>query len=413
MFDCDFEAIPPGLADMPPGPELSAALASIDVAKVSAYDRVVVLEAHQRMMSHHAAHLYEAMTAIVDTMSDDDPEWAVEAAATEIRCALRLTRRAADTELLYALDLRDRLPGVWASLAAGRIDVRRAKTIVRATEHLSVAHARDAVDRIIGEAPEFTTGQLRARLLRLAMEVDPEDARHRFDSAVEDRRIVTEPVTNGTANLYGIGLEPHRLAAGMARVEHLARSLKTRQETRTMDQLRADVVLDLLEGTGVARKAGRGSLVLHADVASLAQLAETPGELGGYGPVIADIARQVAKRHPDAEWSYVATDPVTGDIVDVGITAYRPTASQRREVLAAYQRCVFPGCRMPSADCDLDHRVPRAEQGPTATQNLGPLCRHDHVIRHRHGWSYRREANGEHVWRSPLGHTYTSRARGP
>jgi hypothetical protein len=199
----------------------------------------------------------------------------------------------------------------------------------------------------------------------------------------------------------------------MAHVEHLARSLKTKQEGRTIDQLRADVVLDLLEGTGVARKAGRGAVTLHADLATLAGLADSPGELGGYGPVISDIARRVAEKQPDAEWTYVVTDPVTGDIVDVGITGYRPTASQRREVLAAYQRCVFPGCRMPSTDCDIDHRVPHADNGPTATPNLGPVCRHDHVIRHRFGWSYRREANGDHVWRSPLGHTYTSPARGP
>ncbi len=383
MFDLAVQEIPEGLHTMPPGPELSAALASIDVAKVRGYDRVVVLEAHQRMVSHHAAHAYEAMTAIVDLMPDDDPEWAAAAAAAEIRCALHLTRRATDMELLLALDLRDRLPSVWSLLEAGRIDVRRAKAIVRSTEHLSIARARDVVDRVIDDAPELTTGQLQTRLRRLAMETDPEDARHRYDTAVEDRRIVTQPTTDGTANLYGIGLEPHRLAGGMAHVEHLARSLKTAGETRTMDQLRADVVMDLLEGTGVARKAGRGAVVLHSDVATLAHLAEMPGELGGYGPVIADIARQVAERQPDAEWSYVVTDPVTGDIVDVGITGYRPTASQRREVLAAYQRCVFPGCRMPSAECDLDHRVPRADRGPTATPNLGPLCRHDHVIRPR------------------------------
>jgi hypothetical protein len=149
------------------------------------------------MVSHHSAASYEAMTAIVDLMPNDDLQWATESAGAEIRCALHLTRRAAETELVYALNLRDRLPGVSALLSSGRIDVRRAKTIVRATEHLSVAHARDVVDRIIDAAHEMTTGQLRSRLRRLAMEAHPDDARRRYETAVADRRIVTESTIDG------------------------------------------------------------------------------------------------------------------------------------------------------------------------------------------------------------------------
>ena len=51
--------------------------------------------------------------------------------------------------------------------------------------------------------------------------------------------------------------------------------------TRTMDQLRADVFLDLLEGTGPAPHSGRGSVHLHTDLATLAGLADTLEESPG------------------------------------------------------------------------------------------------------------------------------------
>jgi hypothetical protein len=65
---------------------------------------------------------------------------------------------------------------------------------------------------------------------------------------------------------------------------------------------------------------------------------------------------------------------------------------------------------MPAVDCDLDHRVPWSEGGATTDHNLGPVCRHDHiVVRHRAGWTYRRLPNGDRQWTSPLDHTYTTR----
>jgi hypothetical protein len=142
----------------------------------------------------------------------------------------------------------------------------------------------------------------------------------------------------------------------------------------------------------------------------LSRLVDDPGELAGYGPVIADIARRVAETHPDAEWRYTVTDPETGEPVAVGTTPRRPSTSQRRLVEAHYETCVFPGCRTPAADCDLDHRVAWSAGGATTAFNLGPVCRHDHiVVRHRIGWTYKRLPNGDHQWTSPLGHTYITK----
>jgi hypothetical protein len=48
-----FEGIPDGLDRMAPGPVLGAYLANVDVNRLCGFDRVVVLRAHQRMVSHY------------------------------------------------------------------------------------------------------------------------------------------------------------------------------------------------------------------------------------------------------------------------------------------------------------------------------------------------------------------------
>jgi len=402
--------LPSKLDEIEPGLILAAMLTSVDGDELSGYDRVVVLRAHQRMASYFQAHVYGEMASISDLMSeiDGDPETAAESASAEIRAALHLTRRAADTELAFAVDLKQRLPRVWEALAAGEIDVRRAKVIVGGTGHLAEETARLVVDRIIGPATRLTTGQLNSLLRRLCVQADPEEAAKRYEESVIDRRIISEPTVDGTANLFGLGLPPDRVAAAMRQIASLAQSLKTGGESRTLDQLRADVFLDLLEGHAHQAHTGKGLVDIHVDLETLTRLIDDPGELAGYGPVIADIARKVAEQQQNAEWRWTVTHPETGQVIHNGITRRRPSSGQRRHVESRNQNCIFPGCRMPATDCDLDHRIPWAEGGPTTTDQLVPLCRHDHVIRHRHGWKHQPLPNGDHQWTSRLGHQYTT-----
>jgi hypothetical protein len=412
MFDTQYESIPCNLEDLQPGPELGGVLACIDVDRLSGHDLIIVLRAQDRMRSYWDAERYRTIAGVVDALAQEEhSETPEHDAAYEIRAALRLTRRASDAEVEFALDLRRRLPSVWESLATGDIDYRRARTIALGTIHLSIGAARDIVDRVIDQAANLTTGQLRARVDRLAMETDTDRAKDRYEYAVTQRRVFIEPTSEGTANLIGLDLAPHRVTAVSRRINHLARSLKTKDETRTMDQLRADVFLDLLSGK--ERKGPKAVVNLNVDLDTLAALSDHPGELNGYGPVIADIARQVTADEGDGEWRYTVTAPATGKTVANGLTRRRPTAADRREIEARNPTCVFPGCRMPSVDCDIDHRQRWADGGPTTVDNQAPLCRHDHPTKDKKGWRYRPLPNGDYQWTSRLGHTYTTSGTPP
>ncbi len=409
------ESIPAGLDEMDPGPVLGALLSAVDVDGVSGRDRLVVLRAQQRQVSHDQARLLATMASVVDAVVDeyetdlDHPlglSDAADAAATEIRVALHLTRRAADRELEFALELRRRLPTVHAALHTGRVDRRRAGVLVNETIHLTVAEARRVAGRVLNDASRLTTGQLRARIQRLCMEVDPDQARRRYNTAVEARRVVVEPTESGTAHLLGLDLPPDRVAEIRDRIEAITRSLRGSGETRSIDQIRADVYLDLLTGTDSHTNTGsgrgrRGVVDLHVDLDTLAEMSDTPGDLSGYGPVVADVTRRIARDHTDGEWRYTITDQ--GRTVATGVTQRRPTTDQRRAIQTRDRTCIFPGCRMPAIRSDLDHRIPYAQGGKTTVGTMGALCRHDHCHKHAYGWTYRRLPNGDYRWTSPLG----------
>lgn len=409
------EWVPKSLDTMEPGHEMACVLSAINVDECTGHDRIRVLQAHEKMRSFHSAQLYQAMTAVADAVDTEDMPSAFvsEAAAAEVAAALKWTRRAADGEMCFAIDLRRRLPRVWLALVEARIDVRRAKVMVRATSHLPAATAQTVIAAIIDEADRYTTGQLNARLRKLCIEADPDEAERRYEAAVTERRIAVHPDESGTSHLFCMDLPPHRLAAGMKRINDLARSLRRPGGTRTIDQLRADVLLDLLEGSGVATQPGRGTNVIHCTLESLARLSNDPGELAGYGPVTADIARQVADDQRDGAWRWVVDDPDTGLPIANGTTRRRPTAQQRRDVETRNPTCIHPGCRMPAADSDIDHRIPWAQQRRTHIGNLAPLCRYHHRIKHEAGWSYKAVGGGDYVFTTPLGHTYTTSGRSP
>lgn len=399
-----------------PGPFLAIMLATIDVATCSGYDRITVLRAHQRMASHYQAQVASSIASVSDhleVIDQGDVELAHRGTVAEVRAALRLTRRAAEVEVDFALDLRKRLPQVWRCLLAGKVDIRRAKTIVYGTSHLPRDTARSVANEAVDLAPRLTTGQLAARIRKLCIDVNPTDAAERYDNALDQRRVVLQATETGAAALLALDLPSDRATAAANRINALARRLKSATEQRSMDQLRADVLLDLLEGTGQPHARTKGMVNIHVDLDTLAGLAENSAELNGYGPVIADIARQVTERQMGQRWQYVVADSETGQPLQSGTTRRRPTALQHREVLSLNRTCVTPGCRMPASECDIDHREDFAQGGETATENLDPLCRYDHVNKHILGWTYERLPNGDHLWTTKLGHTYTTSGKPP
>jgi hypothetical protein len=69
----------------------------------------------------------------------------------------------------------------------------------------------------------------------------------------------------------------------------------------------------------------------------------------------------------------------------------------RRQVNQRDQRCQFPTCRRPAAQCELDHTIAYHQGGSTCPCNLAALCRHHHRAKVRHeALVYRMEVEDLH-----------------
>jgi hypothetical protein len=198
------------LEQMEPSPASAHFLSTVDNPSLSGFDQVRVLQSYQRIVSFFQARLLETMASISQLMGEleADPEIAHDSAAAEIGAALRLTRRAAESDLALAVALKERLPQVGEALASGIIDLRRVRVIVEGTAHLSEAATRVVVDRILEAAGRLTTGQLRTLIRRVCVQADPDDAAVRYREAVEERRLQAQPTVDGTAHLFGLDLPP-------------------------------------------------------------------------------------------------------------------------------------------------------------------------------------------------------------
>lgn len=401
--------IPPDIDQMIPDVFLAAILSVVEVSKLAGSDVVSVMQAKDRLVGHFRAGVYEAMAETAHCVDPDNLDRSAvptEFASEEIAAALTLTRRKADHDLGIALDLEDRLIQVKTALASGAIDDRRAQIFSVETDFLDEGPARRVVDELLESASHMTTGQLRARFRRLCIELDPCAAQKRYERSVKERKVVAEPNPEGTAAFIISQCSPEDVYAARDHVNRIARGLKTADEPRTIDQIRADVALGLLAGKLRSRVNGGGSVNIMVDLTTLTELSDGSAELAGYGPVVSEIARKVAEEQAQGEWSATVTDPETGEPLHTVAVRRRPSVAQKRRIRALYPTCSFKGCRMPAIESDIDHIADHARGGPTTVRNQAPLCRRHHLAKHRGGWRYRKVDRTRFEWISPLGKVY-------
>jgi hypothetical protein len=174
-----------------------------------------------------------------------------------------------------------------------------------------------------------------------------------------------------------------------------------------MDQLRADAFLDCLEGKDPGpAQARRGVVELTVPLDTLMGLKDQPGEIAGWGPVIADICRQIADRDPRASWRFAVLDPETGAVTHDGTLRRRPGRVLRDRIVARDRRCRAPGCRVPASVCQVDHTWEHQHGGPTVERNLGSFCVHHHGQKTKGKVTVRQPRPGHFVWVTALGHVH-------
>jgi hypothetical protein len=181
---------------MVPGPVLGALLAGIDIHALAGADAVEVLQARARQLSHEQARLLATMVEVgwcdPDAGANEVGRLVVSPlyAADEIRAALAWTRRAADRELDFAETLVLRMPAVFTALDTGRICRSKAWVFADLCAGLTAEQTAVVCARLLPQATRLTTGELAARIKRLAIALDPQWAARRYATAVRERNVI-------------------------------------------------------------------------------------------------------------------------------------------------------------------------------------------------------------------------------
>lgn len=373
-----------------------------------------------------------------------------DSAVAEVGLMLRVAAGTAAARVGDAWSLCTRLPATLAALEAGRITLSKARIIDAETLNLTDEHTAAVEAQVLAKARQQTPGQVRVATRRAVLSADPAAARKRAEQARRERGVRMWPEPDGMATVSAY--LPAADAVGVfAVVDEYARQAGSSRDERSMDARRGDALVDLVLGptgscsqgsssirnhptdepsdasggarddfqavhatssTGCRCECGRcrrgGGVDVRVTIPYTALLGadDLAGDLAGYGPIPAAVARDLAS---GGTWRRILTDPATGRPLDYGTTRYRPPAHLTGLVITRDQTCQFPGCRVPAHRCDIDHAIahnPDTGTGPTSDFNLGPKCRRHHQVKQTPGWSVTHHTDGCTTWATPSGHVY-------
>src|SRR6478735_7247254 len=331
---------------------------------------------------------------------------AVRAAALDLAVRLGMSETMIRTRGAHADTLRKRCPRVWNAFRAGLVSELNAAAAAQQAASLpfDCPDAWAAFDTAVAAAAKkLAPGKFRLRARVVRERVHPEDLTVRHRRAAEDRGAWVTAEHDAMAS-FGAYLPAADAYAAYARVDAQARHLAAQPgEDRTLAQLRADVLADLLangETTLSGPRTGRPSVALTIPVMTLLGHDDAPAMLDGYGPIDLGTARRLAGEA--TSWIRILTHPVTGTVLDVDRTTYRVPKALRRWLGVRNPVCVGPGCTRLARDCDIDHRLDWQYGGKTSAENTAPLCEPEHVVKTKSKWVlYRDEISGATWWVTP------------
>lgn len=333
----------------------------------------------------------------------------------ELAAAMRITEHSAGRMIAHADALVTRYPTALDSLSRARITARHAEVLVAGLDALP----RELADRLLPEALELAeehpVGTFRRALQKLIQTVQASTLEQRHHDAVRQRRVVVEHGDDGMGVLllHAPSVELHAIHG---RATAIAKTITAQpSETRTLDQVRADVLCDLLidgttESVSAHARGIRASVVVTVPALSLldddAAASADPAVVEGIGPIPLSTARELCGG--DTSWTRVLTHPETGMVLSVGRDRYSPPPALRRLVRWRADRCMGPGCGMPASRCEIDHQIRWADWGETSLDNTAPFCKNHHLIKDNTDWRMRQlpGTGGAIEWMSPTGRRY-------
>ncbi len=344
----------------------------------------------------------DTYVVVRDEPTARDISFAVEAAIADVAVRLSLSEATVQVLVRRGEVLSARSARVWNAFRAGDISTENASCVADVLDSLPVDPRADA--RIAERALELgrlAPARFRERMRAFRDRVHPESQVERHQRARAARRAWMEHGDDGMAWL-GVHLPSADAEAAWQRVDGIARQLATCEgESRSLDQIRADAVADILTGRTDPATEPRVTVGVLVPVLTLLGQDDQPATLEGRIPIDPQTARRLAVQAPS--FHRILTHPVSSAVLDVDRTSYRPPADLARVLALRDVTCRHPGCGRPAKRCDIDHTIDWQKGGVTSARNLAHLSRRHHTLKHRTRWTVEQTPDGTIRWTSPTG----------
>jgi hypothetical protein len=349
----------------------------------------------------------------------------------ELAAALGMSTTAGKRLVGHALELRHRLPRLWARVQAGQVQAWRARRVAEATIHADLTPAGAGfVDRMVTPFASTLTTAALDRVIAEALQrfTTPTDPNTDPDATGPERdsRFVSidDPISpyGGNALLRG-ELDPADArdleTAVAARAHQLADDgctapLPVRRSMALADLARQQNAFDLThphtQDAPVRPKPARQVVLhVHLSAAVTGDGAVTFDRLATLEAGQQQVLLDQVKTWCATSHTTVTLRPVLDLAAQVRCRGYTPSELLRELVIERDRSCVFPWCPRPARSCQLDHITPYDPDNPEAGThpgNLACLCTFHHRLKTHGGWRYTTTAPGEYAWTSPHGHHY-------
>jgi len=335
--------------------------------------------------------------------------------ASEVALARRDAPVRGSRHLGFAKALVHEMPHTLAALESGTLSEWRATLIVRESACLDVEDRRTLDAELCGD-PARLNGMGDARVAAaakaIAYRLDPHAVVERAAKAENERTVTIRPAPDTMT--YLTALLP--VAQGVSVYAALRREADTRCDGRSRGQVMADTLVERVTGRDATVPTPIAVNLVLSDETLLGG-ASAPGEICGYGPVPAAVARAlvsrvVADRRSRATLRRLYAHPGAGALVAMESKARLFPRGLTGFIEFRDQRCRTPYCDAPIRH--RDHARPWAEGGPTTADNGLGLCARCNYTKEASGWRVSTEIDETHThtaeFTTPTGKTYRSEA---
>jgi len=334
--------------------------------------------------------------------------------ASEVALARRESPHMGRRHVGLARILVEEMPCTRRALREGRIGEWEATILVRETACLSLEDRRTVDQRLAGDLDRLERMGLReleGRAASLAAELDAAGCVLRRRVAESQRHVTLRPVPD-TMTRLSVELPMATGVAVFKSLSQAADSARAHGDPRSRHQVMADTLAERVLGTtdGVPVPVEIG-LVVSDQV--LLGTGEDAAYVAGYGPIPAELARELAKQageHGRATLRRLYRSPESGQLV-----AMDSRSRCFRGGLARFIRLRDQVCRTPWCDAPIrhsDHLDPVAADGQTSHENGAGLCEACNYAKQAPGWSTRVLDTDQHTIeiRTPTGQVHRSTA---